>query len=78
VKPSEFEHLDCISAAWPDDTTFSISIVRSLDDKRLHIEVEWDGVGSDRSVRVPLDVPAELGAADGVWEAIARHVEAGQ
>jgi hypothetical protein len=68
------KHLDCLNAIWPDDCTFSISVVLSPDDNRLYVEIEWDNAPGDRVVRVPLDVPAELAEADGVWQAIAEHV----
>lgn len=72
-----FTHLDCLNAApeW-DECSFSISAVRD-EQGRLYAEIEWDGPKGGRVLRVPLDLPAELADADGVWDAIARHVGAG-
>ncbi|MER7505283.1 hypothetical protein AB0L05_17205 [Nonomuraea pusilla] len=74
---SRLEHLDCLNASdeW-DECSFSISVVRDPADRRLLVEIDWDGPKGGRTIRVPLDVPAELGDADGVWDAIAEHVEA--
>ncbi|MEV6980013.1 hypothetical protein AB0M95_01935 [Sphaerisporangium sp. NPDC051017] len=62
---TDFEHIDCLNAHWPDDFTFSISLVWHAGTGQIFVEVDRGG----DAVYVPTALdPAEVASWDGAWD----------
>ena len=49
-------HTDSLLPYWPDDSTFSINLLRHRTTGQPWIEIEWEGHSQDEAIHIPLDI----------------------